>query len=617
MGYIKTIEPNSTDSHQVSPGYVLTFLRWSNRDTHNYSNKAQGFKPLDTRKPLVVYNDAYQVVVSNSKGSLTPTATMTLKGGDINYATAISPGDFVMINMLNWETDAERVRIKADKGDKPINHVDDGFKGIFKVQSVVKDLKIDRQKGIKTVVYTITAAGFTEFNNVIYYNPAIAAQFKQAGVAMYQMLIGDQFYSSIKAQPMVQNILRILFKLLTGQSHRGGDLKEVQNFGNLHFKLPELVGPMLNVKDAKYASDIYNYIIGVWKNIVSTNEKNSNSIPLQKGFNPSFKKINGHRNFYKTGTDLQGNKQVFLEDWNQKTAWSILNGYLNSTLNEMYTSFRISPDGEYVMPTIVARQKPFTSEHFENKYKSDRLIPTTRFLQLPRWKISADLLYQVQTSKNDAFRYNFVQVFTKGLPTSLSNNADLQIAARNFEHDKGDIQRNGLRPLVTEANFNFLETKNDLLARTWTLAVSDWVIDGHLKESGVLVFQGLQEPIAVGDNIEFDSVVYHIESVSHSMTIFADGTKDFITTLQVSYGVDLRSSMNGPVYANMEHTDAQTMNQEDWNNERILPGISDTQDILGREAGEEIKPTQQISFTPPKLRKQRSDAKKKPTGENE
>ncbi len=288
----------------------------------------------------------------------------------------------------------------------------------------------------------------------------------------------------------------------------------------------------------------------------------------------------------------------------------IINGYLNATLNEMYTSFRVSPDGQYVMPTIVVRQKPFTSEHFSSKFKKDRLIPTTRYLQLPRWKISADLMYQMQTSKNDAFRFNFAQVFTKGLPTSLSNNADLQIAMKNFEFDGEDIKRHGLRPLVTESNFNFLEPKNDLLARTWTLAVSDWVIDGHLKESGVMVFQGLVEPITVGDNIEFDNVAYHIESVTHSMTIYADGKKDFKTTLQVSYGVDLRSSEKGPVYANMEHTDAQTLNFEDWENEKILPGVSDTQDILGRVDGEEVKPTEQKSFTAPTLRKRRTKSKK-------
>lgn len=607
MSHIQKINPNSIDSHQVSPGYVLTFLRWSNRDTYNYDTKAKDFGGLDQRLPLVVYSDAVQVIVTYGKSSMSPTTTMVLKGGDINYSTAVHPGDFVIINMLNWEKDAERVRIKASEGKEPMNHIKDGFKGIFKVQSVVKDLKVDRNTGVKTLMYTITAAGFTEFNNVIYYNPAIAAQFKKEGTFLYQTLIGDEFANSIKAQPTVQNIMVKLFKVLFGQSLKRNQFKDINSFGSTHFKLPSMVGRMLGVPNAECVSDINNYIIGTWKNNPSSSIWEKEISP--KGFNPMITKMKGHSNFYETGIDLQGNKEVRLEDWNNKTAWSILEGYMNKTLNEMYTCYRVSPDGEYVMPTIVIRQKPFTSDHFDSKFKSDKLIPTTKYKQLPRWQISADLLYSLQTSKNDACRFNFVQVFTKGLPTSVANNADLQIAMKNFEFDGKDIERSGLRPLITESNFNFLETKNDLLARTWTLTVSDWVIDGHLKESGVLVFQGIQEPIAVGDNIEFDNIIYHIESISHNMTIYADGKKDFKTTLQVSYGVDARSSASGPVYANMEHTDAQTNNIEDWTHEKILPGVSDTQDILGRVNGEEVEETKQKSFTPTSLKKPRKKSK--------
>ena len=49
----------------------------------------------------------------------------------------------------------------------------------------------------------------------------------------------------------------------------------------------------------------------------------------------------------------------------------------------------------------------------------------------------------------------------------------------------------------------------------------------------------------------------------------------------------------------MEHTDAHTMNIEDYQTERLLPGISDTQLSLGRDRtdGEEVKETPQKSFT--------------------
>ena len=99
------------------------------------------------------------------------------------------------------------------------------------------------------------------------------------------------------------------------------------------------------------------------------------------------------------------------------------------------------------------------------------------------------------------------------------------------------------------------------------------------------------------------------------MTIQGD-KKMWTTKLTVSFGMDMRSSKKGPVYPEMTHTDAQTMNDEDWANERILPGVSDTQDISGRVNGEEIKPTQEINFTPTRLQKKRTKSSEQNDGGN-
>ena len=102
--YVKDILANSVDSHQTSPGYVLTIVRWSNRDTLNY-NSPLSPSTFDTRRPLTVINDAITVTVSNTKAGLSPTMTAILKGGDLNYKTAVHAGDYIFVNMLNWEKD--------------------------------------------------------------------------------------------------------------------------------------------------------------------------------------------------------------------------------------------------------------------------------------------------------------------------------------------------------------------------------------------------------------------------------------------------------------------------------------------------------------------------------
>jgi len=597
MGYIRDINQNTVDSHQTSPAYVLTCLRWSNRDTFNY----EGEDPLDVRQPLIIYNDATNVSVTNSKSGLTPTMSAVLKGGDINYATALSPGDFILVNMVNWETDAERIRNKA-VNLQAINKYGDGFKGIFKIQSVRRNISMAKEK--KVVTYTIHAAGFTEFNNVIYFNPAIAAAFQEVGTLLFSTLVGEFFQNIIKTEAEVQKIMIDLFEILIGKSRRSSNFK-VPNYGSVHFRLPKTIGKLLGRK-MEFATDMFNYFVGGWGNSRSSNV---NTNKIGNFFNPNMSTTN-REGMYESKYDIQGNKVVNVENWNNQTAWSILQNNMNKTLNEMYTTYRIDPDNN-VMPCVIVRQKPFTTPHFNPPSG----FPVTRYFDLPRWRISPTLLLKMDLGKDEAARMNFVQVFTRTLPDTFQQDMAQQIVNKNFVLDSGDIKRNGLRPYVVTANFDFpVDKSKKLRAKEWAEIVSDWVIDGHLKESGTVTFVGIQDPISVGDNLELDGIVYHIESTKHTMVI-AGGKKKFRTTLTLSYGMDLRSNKLRPVYPEMDHTDQHTKNLEDYDNERIYPGTSDTQDIIGRTEGEELRETRESSFTLAPKRKKKAEVKNLASGE--
>jgi hypothetical protein len=54
-----------------------------------------------------------------------------------------------------------------------------------------------------------------------------------------------------------------------------------------------------------------------------------------------------------------------------------------------------------------------------------------------------------------------------------------------------------------------------------------------------------------------------------------------------------------PVYPQMENTGRDQANVADYNSERILPGVSDTQDSIPRKKtdGEKLSDTPQASFT--------------------
>jgi hypothetical protein len=220
---------------------------------------------------------------------------------------------------------------------------------------------------------------------------------------------------------------------------------------------------------------------------------------------------------------------------------------------------------------------------------------------LPRWKIAPELITKLDLGRDEAARINYVQVYTRTLSANDSRNRALQAGQGNFVSDADDVERNGLHPYIVTTNFDFPagnpgESRNK--GREWAELVGDWLISGQLREAGQIEYIGIEEPISIGDKLEWDNVVYEIDEITHSITISKDGKKASRTALKVSFGVDLRSNRKRPVYPEMEHTDSWTKQQEDFDiGEAILPGIGDSQDIGGRDLGEEVRETRQASFT--------------------
>ena len=609
--YVKKINPNTIDSHQVSPGYMLTFIRFSNRDTFNYTTP-----PEEVRRPLVVYNDAVSVTVANSKQGVTASMSATLKAGDINYATAISAGDYVFVNMVDWDdkvsiidgfgqdVQPNSLRSRAISG-QAINKYKDGFKGVFKVQKVSKVLRTDPATGTKVYYFNVQAFGFTELNTVIYYDPQIYGRLG-GNLRLFMQQFNKWWDGNLKKNFNIQKVIPTLINALLGQGRKDPNNK-VPAAPITHFKLPTTVGSLLGIKGSSlHAIDMYNFYLGVWGS-----SKGGSSIPPHKGFNPNIKNGDGlPKNYFITKTKLQGNKVVDAEYWNNVKIWSIINKYSNSLINEMYTTFKVNPNGS-VMPSLIIRQKPFSSDHFnsphqekdkEGSQNSNYIL--SKYMELPRWSLNPSLVYDFDLGKDEAARINFVQVYTRTVAANDARNRARQAGTGNFTFDREDIHRHGLKPFLATADYDYPEKASNKATKgkEWAELVSDWVINGHLREAGTITCQGIEEPISVGDNLEFNGIIYHIESVTHNVSIQPiTGKKSFRTNLTVSFGTDPRSDSARPVYAEMEHTDSYKERLEDYENgERILPGFSDTQHIAGatsRRDGEEVKETLEKSYT--------------------
>jgi hypothetical protein len=112
------------------------------------------------------------------------------------------------------------------------------------------------------------------------------------------------------------------------------------------------------------------------------------------------------------------------------------------------------------------------------------------------------------------------------------------------------------------------QNTQDHSARKWMALQADFHMNGHLALNGTINSFLVQAPIAIGDNCEWDGVVYHIESVMHSAQI-SNGFRSAYTTLQLSHG--LRSNDAGSVTGNQEDIFAGLLQGD---NTDLDPGIS-------------------------------------------
>ena len=222
--------------------------------------------------------------------------------------------------------------------------------------------------------------------------------------------------------------------------------------------------------------------------------------------------------------------------------------------------------------------------------------------------MSPDLIYNLNFSKNESLRFNLIHIIgsTNDSQKDLAIQAFANSDSSNVYVDEIDIQRHGLRPYTKISNFDWTDAQDTIgYSPQWAALCFDWVYGGHLRLNGTISCVGIEDDICIGDNLQLHNTVFHIESIQHVAGISPDGKKMFRTNLSLTHGMDKRSSTKKPVYPEMDFTDTLRDRIDDYESgEQILPGFSDTQDILGRKEGEEIEETGNKSYTP-------ADAKEK------
>lgn len=577
-----TLDPDGTNHGSFSPSWVICVVRFKNRSTFDRGTMASfstdgSVAASERGDPLVIASDCVNVVTSTNKRSHLSNLVATLKAGEVDYLSEIAPGDWVLCWMTDNEEHAATIADNIRNG-KACNEFGDGLKFVGRVFSRFKTLQ-ESGNGDKILGYDLQATGFGEWDASIYYNPYLSITQKFINTWMASLSIAvDKFLSTdgIDINSAMPELIELFFGrgISLKASNPAGEpellgvagLTQGEGEAPFSYVVPETVGKLLGKTSRSKSSGVLAYadllqaLIGIQK--YGNNTAFGQQADIQAPAPP---------NANLTPTDFKPMIGKFLPNPPQlsgKSVWSILNEYLNPAVNEMYTCLRADDNGK-VLPTFVCRQLPFTSAELAK----DSEIDSTTYFELPRWKVPAWMVHSYKIGSSDALRFNFVKMNGDAPSHAQPDIFTFQdVRSGGPVRDDQDIRRSGLRPDINHIACGIQDQQVGPAA--WNKIRADFLMGQHLALMGTISMQGIQAPIVEGDNFEFDFVIFHIESVTHTCAITGDGKKRFMTTLQLSYGLRSDDSQAPSAPVQSQSTDEamySALSDKDFNTNN--PGV--------------------------------------------
>ena len=592
--------------------YPVTFSR---KKGASFSNEVTRATELNGG-PLIIVDDLANVQVSSTKSNHIDTLTGSLRPG-LNYLAEAMPGDYVFCWMVQSQEAVASLTKRLLEG-RQCNEFNDGLKFFGKLSGMRKRVQIQPQTGTKVTTFVFNATGFSEFDGSIYFEPFL--QLKSVGLmADWLQKYGIKLNEIIARSGMgigVNEILPALLQVFFGRGipnnsglSQGGP-KITDGLDNPYsFVVPTEVAKVFGVSTGSKPhgliayTDMLEVVHGVQSYLddvhIDANavggtvdfQEDDDRIPREgsltrgKVFQPQGAGGNGKMHYTQDRQMGVFVPSVPATD-GQRTAWNLINQFLNPAVNEIYTAMRTNAQGR-VYPTLISRQLPFSStaglvsnsfvpkpfmapsrikkdaevnvdgpimRTFEKErvadfgtldvsigdFDTDKQpisVKLTRFLELPRWRIHPVFLKSFDIGRSDALRFNFinVQADAGGAKSGISVTGGF---VRNPPvRDDLDVARSGLRPYMKTIPCAPADAV-DRNPSAWMYVLSDILMGQHLTLTGNLESDGIQQPIVVGDNVEFDETVLHIEAVAHSFNSDGNGNRKFTTNLSLTHGVN-------------------------------------------------------------------------------
>jgi hypothetical protein len=583
MRYDVSLDYNKEGGQELdsSPSWCIAIFRLARPVSYSRKEKASigpviAGGMLRKEAPLIITSECVHMSVSGSKNSSVKTLNCALKGAT-NYLSAntVLNGDWIMGWMHTNPNDTDRV-IKALKNGQPANDFKSGLKFIGRVHSIRKRRSTMSNNGVKVVNYSLQAVGFDELSTTFFYDPALATLDSAKDIWHFMAQIGlDTFQFLSEAhkeagiiQDNAENFFDRFLDIVVGEGTKstidaGQDLEgnklsispQFQREAPYAYLIPLSVATTLgrtsaderkgtNNGHSSYGyADILTTVTGVQK------YQQEDPVPEHQGFVPAIDFTSSPKaNRLRCPERIKGTYIPIEPVFINTPLWSILNQFKNPTVNEMYTCIRPNLAGE-LMPTVVFRQIPFSSESIEEKDD----MKLTRFMSLPRWVIPGSITVDEDIGRSNATHFNFIHVYGQVSPFQQKKEYSItdQMTRNAPIMDTVNVASHGFKPYMSTVACSITDIVRKDGARVWMEAIADWTIGSEHTLNGTVNCKGIQSPIAEGDNAEIDGVAYHIEAVTHSCGV-AGETKFFNTTLSLSNGMPVdqsTASENAPHYA--------------------------------------------------------------------
>lgn len=575
------IQKNNSDIAVYSPRAVIAIYSMAIRqietrqvkkqgDGISIGDKSKGIKDyIELSKKILIMDDILALRCDSHKSGISNSMSATLApSNDVDYLHIAAPGDYVMCWIVNSQEQLSKI-VDNFKNDKQNNQFDSGLKFFGQLFSIQENFQVG-QNGERILRYNLTAGGFNFYNGQVFISPfltgnndnvasiwpnGIFANLNTICEADDRKSAGEDVVREIQANELsIQEQFIALHSCFLGPGPGKGADKNPITTANGIFALPPILldvfGKKLDTSGSKLSTiaDLLNVIIGV-QSFDNLQDEDGKLGPSNVKIRDPLTKDGRSFGTYFVAEDeayrLKGRKALNLPPTLGGTIYSILQQCTNSTINELYCTLRPSPtkDSE-IVPSLILRQLPFSSRNdikTTDKEGNEITFSNTPFLSLPRFELKNDMVIAHSINRSESLRTN---AFMISMDASINGKGAQQVydvlatAEGPWNYDPDDVKRHGMRFYTAKVDQDFFDLKKPefKIVSSYASFMADIMNNLHLKYTGNISSVGIIEPICVGENLEYNDLVFHIEGVNHTYQIM-NGLPIFRTNLTLSHGV--------------------------------------------------------------------------------